>query len=85
MILICNREPCCMHSCSKEKCYFILYSVSANLAALILVSKINVTLCYIYCVTANLAALILVPSEPDFVRMENSDSSGAASKFQIDY
>ena len=25
MILICNREPCCMHSHSKEKCYFILY------------------------------------------------------------
>ena len=25
MILICNREPCCMHSRSKEKCYFILY------------------------------------------------------------
>ena len=25
MILICNCEPCCMHSRSKEKCYFILY------------------------------------------------------------
>ena len=21
----CNRESCCMNSCSKEKCYFILY------------------------------------------------------------
>ena len=25
MILICNHEPCCMHSRSKGKCYFILY------------------------------------------------------------
>ena len=25
MILICNCEPCCMHSHSKGKCYFILY------------------------------------------------------------
>ena len=41
-----------------------------NLAALILVSKINVTSCYIDCVTTNLAALILVPSEPDLLRME---------------
>ena len=46
--------------------------------------KINVTSCYIDCVTANLAALILVPSEPDFIRMENSDFCGAASKFQND-
>ena len=25
MILICNHEPCCMHSRSKGKCYFMLY------------------------------------------------------------
>ena len=25
MILICNHEPCCMYSRSKEKCCFILY------------------------------------------------------------
>ena len=25
MILICNCKPCCMHSRSKGKCYFILY------------------------------------------------------------
>ena len=68
----------------KDKCCLFLDYVTANLAALILVSKINVTSCYIDCVTANLAALILVPSEPDFVRMENSDFCGAASKFQND-
>ena len=68
----------------KDQCCLFLDYVTANLAALILVSKINVTSCYIDCVTANLAALILVPSEPDFVWMENSDFCGAASKFQND-
>ena len=68
----------------KDQCCLFLDYVTANLAALILVSKINVTSCYIDCVTVNLAALILVPSEPDFVRMENSDFCGAASKFQND-
>ena len=48
------------------------------------VSKINIISCYIDCVTANLTALILIPSEPDFVRMENSDFCGVASKFQND-
>ena len=68
----------------KDQCCPFLDYVIANLAALILISKINVTSCYIDCVTANLAALILVPSEPDFVRMENSDFCGVASKFQND-
>ena len=68
----------------KDQCCLFLDYVTANLAALILISKINVTSCYIYCGTGNLAALILVPSEPDFVRMENSDFCGAASKFQND-
>ena len=68
----------------KDKYCRILDYVTANLVALILVSKVNVTSCYIDCVTANLAALILIPSEPDFVRMENSDFCGAASKFQND-
>ena len=68
----------------KDQCCLFLDYVTANLAALILISKINVTSCYIDCVTTNLAALILVPSEPDFVRVENSDFCGAASKFQND-
>ena len=68
----------------KDKCCRILDYVTANLVALILVSKVNVTSCYIDCVTVNLAALILVPSKPDFVQMENSDFCGTASKFQND-
>ena len=70
MILICNCEPCCMHSRSKGNVtLFYIYSVTTNLAACILVPKGNVTLFYIYSVTANLAALILVPSEPDLIWM----------------